>query len=463
MYFKVSGVTFDDRQETIKNNVRVRDKVVLIKELNNKFDQFALKIETLSGKQIGYVPKEISQSVYQSSAFSKIEAEIVAIRGFSENQNYGLVIFLDNTNELSKPKNYNGRIIRFKQYKFKMIESKFKEEPSSWNGFNPEDPVSLIGFSRGPLKSVSWINSPLEVHNYFKNFWKNIFYSNWFSMKVINDRAFKDNNMIEELRIDGALHTVGENAFNGCSNLKSVNLWVHKLEESVFENCEKIETVEIDTNYIGKQAFKNCKKLKKINFNKRTQIKIDFIGESAFEGCENLEAINLSNSSIVSIIPKRCFANCYKLKEIYLPDSINFIDSQAFENCYELEKIIIDGEVFSVEKEAFSNCKKLRSIHFNGSVKSLHLKSFKNCESLEEVFFNRYLFEINNDSFLGCEKLKKIHINADKTWIEKNLSYPKNFKIEILSSRLTRKREIDIFDMMDKLGFMYDYGGDDND
>ena len=462
MYFKVSGVTFDNRQETIKNNVKVRDKVLIIKEPDNKFDPFALKVETLSGKQLGYVPKEISQLIYQYSKFNEIEAEVIAIRGFSENQNYGLVIYLNTPEEGSKPKNYNGRTIKYNGFRFKLIDNKYKWDPR----YSNDDQVSLIAFTKGSLKSISWINTPLEVGNYFKTVWKSIFDSNRFSMQVINNCAFKNDSVIEELRIDGRLKTIGLNAFNGCSNLKIVSIYVERLEDGVFENCRNLEVVEITCEDLGKRAFKNCTNLKKIkiNFERKRSSKIALIGESAFEGCENLEALDLSNSfESASIIPKRCFANCYKLKEIYLPDSINFIDSQAFENCYELEKIIIKGEVFSVEKEAFSNCKKLRSIQFNGIVKSLQLNSFKNCESLEEVFFNKHLLEINDSSFLGCEKLKKIHINEDKTWIEKNLLHAKNFKFEILSSRLIRKKEIDIFDMMDKLGFMYDYGGDDND
>ena len=62
--FKVSGVTFDDRQKLIKElyqKGRIR-KAQLVKETDNPHDPNAVKV-MIGDKTIGYVPKEASEDI----------------------------------------------------------------------------------------------------------------------------------------------------------------------------------------------------------------------------------------------------------------------------------------------------------------------------------------------------------------------------------------------------------------
>ncbi len=59
---KVAGVIFENRQEII-SNLYPREAIRLVRDPNNSHDQYAVKIETLDGEQIGFVPRAYSAQV----------------------------------------------------------------------------------------------------------------------------------------------------------------------------------------------------------------------------------------------------------------------------------------------------------------------------------------------------------------------------------------------------------------
>lgn len=58
-YTKVAGVSIGDRQHIIAG-LKQGDELLLIRERDNKYDKNAIKICTLQGKQIGYIPAELA-------------------------------------------------------------------------------------------------------------------------------------------------------------------------------------------------------------------------------------------------------------------------------------------------------------------------------------------------------------------------------------------------------------------
>ena len=58
----VAGTRYADFKE-ICENLNINDKVILEKEPTNRFDKFAVKVQTLDGKSLGYIPRYYSEAI----------------------------------------------------------------------------------------------------------------------------------------------------------------------------------------------------------------------------------------------------------------------------------------------------------------------------------------------------------------------------------------------------------------
>lgn len=108
--------------------------------------------------------------------------------------------------------------------------------------------------------------------------------------------------------------------------------------ERAFYNNEYINQVTIGKNvlYINEEAFSGAVNLSKVNFNS----KLEFIGEKAFY-CVNLSGELLLPNSLKEI-QASAFENSSLLTTIKLNPS-TIISPSAFKNCHNISKFIFDG------------------------------------------------------------------------------------------------------------------------
>ena len=99
----------------------------------------------------------------------------------------------------------------------------------------------------------------------------------------------------EEFTVPEGVETIAPHAFDGCKNLKKVELpeSVKEIGKGAFEDCENLEEVTLpeDIKVIEEETFKGDRNLRKIN----KPEKLEVIKEEAFEGCENLEELVKEN------------------------------------------------------------------------------------------------------------------------------------------------------------------------
>lgn len=100
--------------------------------------------------------------------------------------------------------------------------------------------------------------------------------------------------------------SIGNNAFQGCTNLTSVT----------FEGAPSTITV-------GNNAFQNCTKLKSINLPAATTI-----GSLAFDSCTSLEKLSLEFGT--ESIGDYCFRGCTNLRTLEIPETVTYIGQGAF-------------------------------------------------------------------------------------------------------------------------------------
>ena len=136
----------------------------------------------------------------------------------------------------------------------------------------------------------------------------------------VENRSRTEFDTVEELTIGPKVTALGDNAFNGCSGLASVDL----------SNATSLTS-------IGVNAFYGCSNLASID---HSQLNLTTIGESAFYGCSKLTTLDFGTS--LTVIPENMLYDCVALTSITIPASVQSVGAHAFFNCDGLTSITIE-------------------------------------------------------------------------------------------------------------------------
>lgn len=212
----------------------------------------------------------------------------------------------------------------------------------------------------------------------------------------------------------------------------------------------KLTTVTIGTSVIsiGEHAFRGCSELKTLNFNAVScddfahYMATDY-DRNPFYGL-NISIINIGNS--VQRIPSFFAYGQTKLTNITIPNSVTEIGYFAFYNCSGLTRANIPNNIKYISIGLFYGCSNLTSITIPNSVTSIGYDAFResgltsvtipnsveticglgpwqeahgafeNCCNLKDVSIGENVKTIENYVFRGCENVEKL------IWLPKNCS-----------------------------------------
>ena len=169
---------------------------------------------------------------------------------------------------------------------------------------------------------------------------------------------------------------IAKYAFNGCSNLVSID-------------------IAPDTTEILASAFKNCSSLKQIAIPEG----VANIPENCFEGCSSLTSVLLPSS--VKSIGTNAFKGCSKLTEIIIPEGISEIPDSTFEGCNSLAAVKLPSSIKKIGMNAFSGCKALINISLPEGLAEIGESSFKECAAMN-CSFPKSLKSIGKEAFSFC-------------------------------------------------------------
>ena len=185
----------------------------------------------------------------------------------------------------------------------------------------------------------------------------------------------------------GAIKTIGEAAFIGCTNLNSVPFVDQNYKSSVlsvgvcaFQGCTALTTATeciSNATEIGAHAFWGCTAL--------TEVKLDAIsslGQAAFYGCTGITKIDLSQSPLTSL-PAFAFYHSTAATEIHLPETLRGIGAQAFCGCASLPKIYIPDSVTAINSAAFMNCTALKTVMMSENISTIADHAFFECPNMK--------------------------------------------------------------------------------
>ena len=166
-----------------------------------------------------------------------------------------------------------------------------------------------------------------------------------------------------------AVVDIGRDAFNGCSNITSVEIpsAVTNIGQAAFQMCTGLSSIVVPAGVraIGHAAFNGCNGLGSVTIEEG----ISVIGTCSFQGCSALTSISLPSS--VEEIAHAAFYNCSNLKSVTFNCGIKTIGSNAFEKCGEISEITIPKTVVLIGDRAFANTG-LSKVLFDGDAPTLN-------------------------------------------------------------------------------------------
>ena len=176
---------------------------------------------------------------------------------------------------------------------------------------------------------------------------------------------------IQSVILGNNVTTIGDNAFDHCSNLTSI-------------------TISNSVTYIG-MAFNYCTNLSSITIPSG----VTFIADYAFEGCSSLTNFNVPNDNTAFLAQNGILFNknitkliCYpagKTGSSYnIPSSVTVIGNGAFSGS-SLTTITIPNGITTIGGWGFSNCEHLTSITIPDNVNNIGTLAFMRCLSLASI------------------------------------------------------------------------------
>ncbi|MBR3570876.1 MAG: leucine-rich repeat domain-containing protein [Oscillibacter sp.] len=148
-----------------------------------------------------------------------------------------------------------------------------------------------------------------------------------FASDAVNTPWWERRMEIAAVRVGEGVTAVGDSAFYGCGELKTVTL-----PESVVR--------------IGEWAFADCARLDGVKLPQSLRR----IERGAFSDCKALSGISVPDG--VSVIESWTFCNCPRLRRVEIPDTVSNIGQRAFQGCALLSHVQIPA-VAQVEDTAF--------------------------------------------------------------------------------------------------------------
>jgi len=266
-------------------------------------------------------------------------------------------------------------------------------------------------------------------------------YHIWSKIQSIGSEAFCDT-AFETITIPNSVLSIGENAFQYCSNLKTISFGdnLSTIGDGIFNQCPNLTEIAISENnpfflcdngvlfshdktrlifypvsktdasyqipngvkQVADYAFYGCNNLVSVTFPDSVTI----IGENMFENCTNLNSIVLSDN--IEILPNYIFYNCTNLTDVTLPANLKYIDFFSFSNCESLTSIVLPDSVISIWEGLFTDCTALKNVKLPEGLTSIPRNMFENCPALESIMIPESVTKIDSLAFYNCTGLTEI-------------------------------------------------------
>lgn len=233
------------------------------------------------------------------------------------------------------------------------------------------------------------------------------------NLKTFDINSFQYCSALTELTIPNCVTIIEDYCFSGCDSLTTLIIpdsvtTIRPYSLSSSTRIPALETVYIGAgvSVIGDGAFQGCRNLKSVTF---AETGADCtLGSYCFSDCTALETIALPGR--VKSLGDSCFYNNSSLKSVTFGEGLETIGYYAFQNDSTLKEITIPKTVTSIGYQAFAYCSGLESVIFEEGVTGAENYCFCGCTALQELYIPGSMKVIGYGMFSGCSKLKKLTV-----------------------------------------------------
>lgn len=231
---------------------------------------------------------------------------------------------------------------------------------------------------------------------------------------------------LQSIALPQGLVTVGEDTFYDCDALTDVTIpdSVRYMEDYCFRDCNSLTTLELspNTKKLGWGMFQDSG-LQTITIPASCTYTEDYV----FSGCNDLQRITYLGEDLA--FGDLAFRDCKGPAEIDLPAGLTKVSYGMFMDST-VERIILPDTVTEIAELAFCNCDRLTEVQFPDAMTELGNYLFRDCDTIETLrlpaalkaipwglFWNSSLRElsipdgvttIHNQAFWDCEDLEKL-------------------------------------------------------
>ena len=225
----------------------------------------------------------------------------------------------------------------------------------------------------------------------------------------IESSVFMNKTNLTSVSIPASMTWIGQQAFEGCTNLKTVSIpeanGVTDVGGDAFSGTKWLNDQPNGVVYVGKVAYLGKNVSGDIIINDGAVS----ISEGAFLNCTGLTSVTIPNS--VTYIGSSAFFGCTNLTSITIPNSVTYIGGSAFSGSG-LTSITIPNGVTDIDSDAFKGCTNLTSVTIPNSVTFIDVGAFRNCTSLTSITIPASVQTIMNGAFNGCNNLGTVTVYA---------------------------------------------------
>lgn len=157
------------------------------------------------------------------------------------------------------------------------------------------------------------------------------------SYKIENGLLYEYNGKASQPKIPNGITEIGDYAFSGCINIKSINFpyGVTRIGSSAFFCCHSLTSIDIPNGVktIGSLSFANCERLSNI----KIPNSVTYIGTNAFNCIKQVKHQHNANGSLRAFKAFKYDWTCrgfqYKVGKSYHQDGIIQVCANGFHGC----------------------------------------------------------------------------------------------------------------------------------
>ncbi|MBE5864790.1 MAG: hypothetical protein E7292_01085 [Lachnospiraceae bacterium] len=216
---------------------------------------------------------------------------------------------------------------------------------------------------------------------------------------------------IDDIRFSGSNTVVPGNLFNGATFKETAEIvipyYVQEIGDSAFQSSKNLTSVTFEDSVsnpsalasVGKNAFNGCSVLKSVTFPNSVKV----IEDNAYQGCKALTTLVIPNT--VTILGNSAFKDCEGIKELTISNAISTLGTSVFENCKALQSVVVPAGLTLVSDSMFKSCSALTSVTIPTTVKSIGKSAFEKCAALPTIVLPDTVETVGSSAFKGCESL----------------------------------------------------------